>query len=144
MQITAFTDGAVRGNGGPGRVGMGVVLLHKEGTQVLHHKEFSHAEDREYATNNYAELMAIKYAAEGVLPEMREKVDLTIISDSEWCIKAIEGKYRISKNVELVLEIRNLLSTFRSWKFQWVRGHAGNEFNERANDLAQEAAGTAR
>ena len=62
-------------------------------------------------------------------------------SDSEFVIKTLHGRYRRHKNRDVWVEIDAELRRFRSIRFEWVRGHAGEQYNEIADRLANDAAG---
>jgi tyrosyl-tRNA synthetase len=60
-----------------------------------------------------------------------------IYSDSEYTIKVAQGVYQMKANPDLWSVYRELLSyRKRAPVFEWVRGHAGQEHNERADELA--------
>jgi ribonuclease HI len=140
-EVVVYTDGAVKGNGKPyGRIGAAAILSQMEGECVYSSKEIIVGFDAFPATNNLAELVAIKIGIEAILPKFRNQVDLLIRTDSEWAIKSITGQYRNLKcHLELIREIRVLLEGFGRWQFSWVRGHDGNEMNERCDQLASGA-----
>lgn len=143
MIIHIYADGAVQGNGKEegGVMGMGAVLLHlSQDGDILHEKELSWSEPAERATNNRAELLAIRNSVQGLKEELRDKIDLTVVSDSEWSIMVIEGKYKASVHLDLIGEIRTLFKKFKSAKLQWVKGHNKNAHNESADRLAFHAA----
>lgn len=143
MEITIYCDGGVSGNGGPGKMGMAAVLLLMEGDQIKREHARSWRMESSYATNIQAELWAVSYGLGEIKPECRPKVDLRILTDSAWVVKAVTGVYKkVSAHPELLEEIRRQLAEFRSAKLEWVRGHAGDTYNEKANELAQREAGT--
>ena len=135
--ITIYTDGASRGNPGPG--GYGVILM--SGT---HRKELSQGYLR--TTNNRMELMAV---IAGLKALKKPKQQVTIYSDSQYVVKAIEEGWLKNwirndfkggkKNKDLWLEFHELAKEHHI-KFKWVRGHAENTFNNRCDVLATEAA----
>jgi ribonuclease HI len=141
LRIYAYCDGAVKGNGKAGRVGMGVVLNYYEGLEIVKTTTHSWGMNYDPVTNNLAELLAIRNTLH-VINGCPEHIYLCIHSDSEWAVKAINGEYRISHHVDLVKEIRALGAEFDIFQVVWVRGHAGHEWNEKANELAQREAGT--
>lgn len=137
--IDAYTDGGVKNNGGEGRMGMGVVLI---GPRTI---ELQKAIDAENATNNRAEMHAILMALECIKPPCRPQTRMRIITDSQWCINSITGKWKgVTKNLDLIAEARALIEQYQSVEFEYVRGHNGDPDNERANELAQRQAGTWR
>lgn len=134
--IQLYTDGASRGNPGPG--GYGVVL--KCGP---HYKEMSAG--YVCTTNNRMELLAV---IEGLEAIKRKNAVVHVYSDSSYVVKAVnEGwlqKWIIKglekqKNPDLW---QRFLKIYRKHNvtFFWVKGHAGHPENERCDKLAVEAA----
>ena len=135
--ITIYTDGAARGNPGPG--GYGVVLMSGN-----HRKELS--QGFKLTTNNRMELMAVIAGLEAL---KKENLSVTIYSDSQYVVKAVEEgwlKNWIATNFKGGKKNRDLwmkfyqLSQAHKLKFIWVRGHADNPWNNRCDQLATEAA----
>ena len=134
-RITIYTDGAARGNPGPG--GYGVVLL--SGT---HRKELS--EGFELTTNNRMELLAVIVGLETLkVPDSQ----ITIYSDSKYVVDAVEKKwlwgwekkrFKGKKNADLWIRFLRVYSKHQV-KFVWVKGHANIPGNERCDQLAVEA-----
>ena len=130
-----YTDGACRGNPGPG--GWGAILVYGK-----YEKEMSGGE-RE-TTNNRMELMA---AISG-LEALKEKCSVTLYSDSKYIVDAyLEGwveSWRAKgwrrgkeplKNPDL-WERLVALTDYHEVKFVWVKGHNGHSYNERCDALA--------
>ena len=140
-RVTIYTDGACSGNPGPG--GWGAVLL-----SGSHRKEISGGETQ--TTNNRMELTAAIEALKAL--KTRSKVDLFTDSTyvkkgiTEWIVnwKANGWKRRSGKkflpvkNADLWRELDRLVAQ-HDVTFHWVEGHAGNEENERCDELAREA-----
>jgi ribonuclease HI len=141
--VIVFTDGACRGNPGPG--GYGVVLRYGK-----HRLELSAGYAR--TTNNRMELLAAIVALE----ELSEPCEVDLHSDSKYLIDAIVKNWikgwkakgwktstgQPVKNQDLWLRLIKAAEPHKvDWK--WVRGHAGNVENERCDVLAV-AAATAR
>ena len=136
-KIVMYTDGAARGNPGPG--GYGVVLIYGS-----HKKELSKGYKR--TTNNRMELMAVIAGLEAL---KKEGLDITIYSDSQYIVKAIEEGWLEKwvktdfkggkKNKDLWLHYYEL-SKKHKIRFVWVRGHAENIYNNRCDILATDAA----
>ena len=134
--ITIFTDGASRGNPGPG--GYGAVLKFNS-----HRKELS--EGFRLTTNNRMELLAVIRA----LQELKMTgIPVTIYSDSKYVVDAIEKGwlwgwqkkgFKDKKNPDLWLRYIPLHLKYKP-QFVWVRGHAGHLENERCDVLAVAAA----
>lgn len=135
-QLVIYTDGAARGNPGPG--GYGIVM---QWGNVR--KEF--AQGFRLTTNNRMELMAVVVALKQLT---REGVDVVIYSDSAYVVNAIEKGwihgwvktgFKDKKNVDLW---QQFLTYYRKHKvkFVWVKGHADNPMNNRCDELATAAA----
>jgi len=137
MQIIIYTDGASRGNPGPG--GYGAVLIWGEVKKEL-------SQGYRLTTNNRMELMAVIAALEAM---KKNNLDLLIYSDSNYVVKAVEEGWLKNwikanfkggkKNKDLWLRF-NDLSKNHKLKFKWVKGHADNFYNTRCDELATEAA----
>jgi ribonuclease HI len=134
--ITIYTDGAAKGNPGPG--GFGAVLISGK-----HRKEIS--QGFKLTTNNRMELLSVITALEALKTEGQ---DVTIYSDSQYVVYAVEKGwvfgwekkgYKKKKNVDLW---QRFLKVFRKHKvkFVWVRGHADNAMNNYCDMLAVSAA----
>jgi ribonuclease HI len=137
--IIAFTDGAcIKNPGGPAGwcallwastdVQDGIV---RQGAPAL--ECYGHIPKSKTTTNNRAEIAAVL----AVLSIAPPGLPLAIHSDSEYTIKVAQGTYQMKANPDLWAVYRKLLS-FRKTPptFVWVRGHAGHEYNERADELA--------
>lgn len=139
-QVNIFTDGACKGNPGPG--GWGAILDYK-GTR----RELSDGEPQ--TTNNRMELSAVIAA----LSALTEPCEVTLTSDSKYVVDAV-GKgwvYRWKKrgwkksdnspalNSDLWEKLLPLLSKHKV-TFVWIKGHAGHPENERCDELAVAAA----
>ena len=136
--IELFTDGACSGNPGPG--GWGVVLRYGQ-----HEKELSGGEKE--TTNNRMELTA---AIEG-LSALTEPCEVHLVSDSKYLIdgmtkgwarswkskgwKKSDGKPALNPDLwEKLL----CLSEVHKITYEWIKGHAGHEYNEICDRLAVE------
>jgi ribonuclease HI len=138
--ITVYTDGACLGNPGPG--GYGAVLLYGG-----HRRELSGG--YRLTTNNRMEILAAAVALEA----LKEKCTVTLFSDSQYVVNAIQQGWALRwrqnnwrrNKTEMALNPDlwdRLLQTIEKHKveFRWVRGHAGNAENERCDQLAMAAA----
>lgn len=139
-QIEIYTDGACRGNPGPG--GYGAVLKYRQ-----HRKEISGG-FRE-TTNNRMEI----YAAIAALEQLIEPCEITLYSDSRYLVDAISKRWLANwrrrgwikadrqpvLNVDLWRRLEEAMAPHRL-KFVWVRGHASNAENNRCDELAVAAA----
>ena len=131
-KVTMYTDGGASGNPGPG--GYGTLLMYGE-----HVKEMS--EGFRLTTNNRMELLAVIVGLEALT---RDGVEVEVYSDSKYVVDAVMKRwvfnwekkgYKDKKNPDLW---QRFLRIYRkhSVKFHWVKGHAGNPLNERADELA--------
>ena len=136
-ELVIYTDGASRGNPGPGGYG---AILQWGGRR----KELSAGYRR--TTNNRMELMAVIAALEAL---NRDGLKITIYSDSQYVVKAVmEGwlKNWIATNFRGGKKNKDLWTHFHSLaqkhqiRFVWVKGHAENPFNNRCDELATAAA----
>ena len=135
--IEIYTDGACKGNPGPGGWG---VLLKAGGTE----KELFGGEAS--TTNNRMELMAVIQA----LSALKRPCEVTLFLDSQYVLKGItewlpgwkaKGWRTASKqpvkNVELWQQLDDLVQgSGHRIDWRWVRGHNGDPGNERADALA--------
>ena len=138
MTVAIYTDGACRGNPGPG--GWGAVLLYGE-----HRREISGAAPD--TTNNRMELTAAIRALEALNRHSAVTLytDSTYVKDgiTRWLPGWKARGWRTAskapvKNRDL-WEALDALVQGHDVTWHWVRGHAGNPENERADTLAREA-----
>jgi ribonuclease HI len=135
QSIIIYTDGAARGNPGPG--GYGVVLKYNG-----QRKEISGGFKK--TTNNRMELLAVIVALEAL---KRDNLKVRIYSDSKYVVDAINKgwlwnweskRFKKKKNPDLWLRFIELYRKF-DVEFNWVKGHANNPENERCDQLAVQA-----
>ncbi|MFN2112980.1 MAG: ribonuclease HI [Anaerolineales bacterium] len=140
-QVVIYTDGACSGNPGPG--GWGALLQFGK-----HEKELSGAE-RE-TTNNRMEITAAVMA----LRALKESCQVDLYTDSEYLKKGITewivnwkklgwrrgspGKTKPLANADLWQELDRAITSHQI-KWHWLKGHAGQAGNERADQLAVKA-----
>ena len=120
-----YTDGSCSGNPGPG--GWGVVLLENQNRYDLSGGEAA-------TTNNRMELTAVIRGLEAT-PEGSSSV---INSDSQYIVNTMNLGWKRNANKDLWGALVSLVKS-RDVKFIWVKGHAGNTWNEKADRLAVEA-----
>jgi len=134
-QVTIYTDGAAKGN--PGKGGYGTVLISGN-----HEKRLS--QGYILTTNNRMELLAVIIGLEA----LNQKCNVIIYSDSKYVVDSVEKgwvfgwekkEFKSKKNTDLW---KRFLSIYRNHnvKFKWVKGHAGNKYNEICDQLAVDAA----
>ncbi|MFC1886346.1 ribonuclease HI [Thermodesulfobacteriota bacterium] len=123
--IQIYADGASSGNPGPS--GVGVLLIFGG-----HQKEISRYIG--IATNNIAELQAIRTGLSAV---KNKDFPVRVFTDSGYAYGLLELGWKARKNVGLVTSIKNMMEGFRDLQIIKVKGHAGNEGNEKADLLAR-------
>ena len=135
--IKIFTDGACSGNPGIGGWGV-VILINDSGPFFLNGGEIQ-------TTNNRMELTAAIKA----LKYFKEHQLITLVTDSKYVKDGIESwitnwkkngwrtaSKKPVKNKELWVELDSQISKHKiNWK--WVKGHAGDKYNEKADFLAR-------
>ncbi len=136
-KIIAYTDGACSGNPGPGGWGVWLKAGH-------HEKELCGGEKN--TTNQRMELQAAIEA----LKALKKPSSITIVSDSKYVLNGItdwihgwkkkgwkNSKKEPVANREL-WEALDALNQMHDVDWQWVKGHSGDEGNERADELARQ------
>ena len=130
-QYMVYTDGGCSPNpGGPG--GFGIVFIDPETGETWEHSEGYRA-----TTNNRMELRAVLTA----LSMIREKGitgSFALHTDSQYVIRVATGEWRRLKNEDL-WDRYDILSEGLQFQFIWVKGHDGDPYIERCDDLATEA-----
>ncbi len=146
MHVIIYSDGSARGNpDGPG--GYGAVIQYTDSKGQLHEKELS--EGFNPTSNNRMELLGAITALEA----LNRPCEVDLYSDSSYLINAFEkgwlkswqrngwktaSKARV-KNQDLWKRMLEAASRHQiTW--HWVKGHAGQEMNERCDRLATTAA----
>jgi len=136
LVIEIYTDGAAKGNPGPG--GYGVILKKGE-----HEKELS--QGYRHTTNNRMELMAVIAGLEAM---KKDELNIVVFSDSKYVVDAVEKgwvfgwvkkNFKDKKNPDLWLRFLELYKKHKV-KFKWIKGHNDHPYNERCDRLAVAAA----
>ena len=133
--VIIYTDGACRGNPGPG--GWGVLIKYGELSKQLYGGDIS-------TTNNKMELTAAIMA----LKEIKEPCEIILYTDSKYVLQGIEewihnwkkrgwrgANKKPVKNIDLWKELDELRDE-HNIKWNWVKGHSGDPGNETADMLA--------
>ena len=145
--LKIYTDGGCHGNPGPGGWAFVIITKSFAGEQIVAQNKGGQKE----TTNNRMELTAVIEA----LRYLKTRNDLpgraTVITDSqyvqkgisEWIITWKKNSWRTSdkkpvKNKDLWEELDSFCGDFKL-NFEWVKGHAGNKYNEMCDVLTQDA-----
>jgi len=140
-EFFAYTDGACSGNPGPG--GWGALLIARDGDTIVKTREIKGGEAD--TTNNRMELLA---AIES-LNALGKPCAITVVTDSAYVKNGVtawihgwkRNGWKTSnkkpvKNVELWQRLDEAQARHKvTW--EWIKGHAGHEENERADELAR-------
>jgi len=139
--IQIYTDGSHWGNKG----GYGIVMIFKDASGVNHIKKFSEGSYVD-TTSNRMEMRAILHT----LIHVKTGFKIDIYSDSEYCVKGmnewlpnwlLDGTLQHRPNPDLWQKMWDELKRHEAAgskvRFNWIRGHAGNTFNEMADSLAK-------
>ena len=135
--INIYTDGACKGNPGPG--GWGALIIENGEKNEIFGGEAN-------TTNNRMEIMAVIMA----LRSIEKKCEITVFTDSTYVQKGINewiDKWKINgwrtsnrkdvKNKDLWVQLDSLNSEI-SINWMWVKGHSGHPENDRADFLANQ------
>jgi ribonuclease HI len=137
QSVTIHTDGACSGNPGPG--GWGAILEFGD-----HKKELKGGEA--HTTNNRMELMGAIAALEALTRpcEVDLHTDSMYLRDGimSWIKKWKQNGWKTAdkkpvKNIDLWQRLDTALAR-HTVRWHWVKGHAGHDMNERADELARE------
>ncbi len=129
-QVTIYTDGACKGNPGPGGY---AALLHTAGRSDTHEKLVSGRETTS-TTNNRMELRA----AIAGLTALKRPCQVTLLTDSTYVIKVATGS-NAKKNRDLVNRLRQLAAQ-HNVTFTHIRGHSNHPHNDRVDTEARRQA----
>lgn len=142
--IKIYADGGSRGNGSPEAIsGYGIVILYGE-----HIKEYY--EGFKQKTNNQMEIMGAIKSLELL---RRYDIPVELHSDSAYLINCMNNRWYVGwkkngwrnskkkpvENRELWEELLDQVAKFRKVDFIKVKGHSDNEWNNRADELANMA-----
>ncbi len=130
QKLIIYTDGACKGN--PGVGGWGAIMLFGDKIKEIN----GYAPN---TTNNRMELTAVIEA----LKVIKRQCEIIIYTDSqyvqrgmtEWLNGWIKKNWKNVKNPDLWQELVNVAAQY-SIEWRWVRGHNGDKYNERADELA--------
>lgn len=141
-KLTIYTDGACSGNPGPG--GYAAIIIDELGVESIV------SGGKKATTNNRMEMLALIGAlkkAHEIESDSSEKVEINLYVDSQYVLKGAtewlagwkKKNWKATsgpvKNRDLWEEIDQLLPGLKI-KWIWVKGHAGNKYNELADEIA--------
>lgn len=142
-----FTDGACRGNPGPGAW---AYVIQDKTEKVL----FQKADVSEVTTNNQMEMRSVIEGLEKILLEnpLSQGLSVYLSSDSQYVINGMttwmqgwkkrgwkKADNKAPENVELWKKLDNLIPQFKKIEYFWVKGHAGHPQNELCDEIANKA-----
>ena len=138
-QVYIYSDGACRGNPGPG--GWGTLIKFNDHEKIMKGAEIE-------TTNNRMELMA---AIQG-LETLTEACEVVLTTDSQYVKNGITewisawkargwktAAKKPVKNQDLWMRLDAAVNQHEKVDWQWVKGHSGHEENERVDELANQA-----
>ena len=150
--LKIFTDGGCSGNPGPGGWAYVMVLETFQGGKIVAEQWGG----EKNTTNNRMELTAVIESLRALKTMTEVPRQAAIYTDSQYVQKGItqwinnwkRNAWRTSdkkpvKNQDLWIELDSLAGEF-PLKWEWVRGHAGHEYNERCDRMTQEAIASVR
>jgi ribonuclease HI len=145
--LNVYTDGGCSGNPGPGAWAYVMVLSTFQGERkVLEEKRAE-----KYTTNNRMELHAVIAALRALKASDNLPRQATVYTDSQYVQKGITEWIQLWKRNSWFTSERRPVKNQDLWKeldaltgelalqWQWVKGHAGNTWNERCDHMVQEA-----
>ena len=138
-KLEIYTDGACLGNPGPG--GWAALIIDNNQEKIL-------SGNNEMTTNNRMELLAVIKALETI----NHHLEITIYTDSKYVINGITSwiknwktnDWKSSsktpvKNIDL-WKILDVNSQKQNIKWVWVKGHSGNNYNDKVDKIARNQA----
>ena len=140
-ELFAYTDGACSGNPGPG--GWGVLLIARDGETVVKERALSGGAPQ--TTNNRMELQAAIEALEA----LGRPSEITVVTDSTYVKNGVTGWIEGWKRNGWKTSAKKPVKNEDLWRalddaqarhqvtWEWIKGHAGHEENERADELAR-------
>ena len=145
LYIELYTDGACRGNPGMGAYAYVILLKNNNGDVIV---ETSNSKAYPDTTNNKMELLAVISGLKNIIELNVNTKSINVFTDSQYIVNAF-NKYWIDnwlkndfrrnkkdevKNIDLWENLISLLKNF-NYTFIWVKGHAGNKYNEMCDKL---------
>ena len=147
VSLKIYTDGGCHGNPGPGGWAYIIILKTFQGDKIVEERKGS----EKNTTNNRMELMAVIASLKTLKTSTNLPRQARVYTDSQYVQKGIsewihnwkKNSWRTSdkkpvKNQDLWMELDALAGEL-SLSWEWVKGHAGNEYNERCDRMTKEA-----
>ncbi len=132
-KLEIYTDGSCKGNPGPG--GWTAIILEPKAAKPLHILKGGN----QHTTNNRMEMMGIIEALKWLDQKKYHQTDVTLYSDSNLIIQTLLQGWKKKANQDLWKELDAVNEKF-SIKYQWVKGHAKNKWNNECDRIAQKEA----
>ncbi len=138
-EITIYTDGACLGN--PGAGGWGAIIIINKNEKII-------SGGSKETTNNRMEMLAVIEALKGV----SNKAVINLYTDSKYVINGILHWIKNWKTNEWKTSNNKPVKNYELWKkidfyntnfkinWCWVKGHSGDEYNEKVDKIAQKEA----
>jgi ribonuclease HI len=146
--FAVFSDGACRGNPGPGAYG--IIVLNATGEVLLKSTGID-----TNTTNNKMEILGVIKGLEGLFDKFLEdgfsssELPVFVYSDSKYVIDGInswvqgwkergwkKADGKVPENLNLWMELDRLKNNFSNINFVWIKGHAGHPQNELCDEMA--------
>lgn len=124
-RVTIYTDGAYHGHIDIG--GAAAILCCDE-------KQIEISKAYKGTTNNRMEI----YGAILAFERLKNPAEVTLIADSMYLLQTVAGNYRKLKNIDL-WERMDMLTSFHKINCKWVKGHSGDPYNEKCDQMAEAA-----
>ena len=122
-----FTDGAYSSTRDQGGIAF---VITQEDKNI-----FEYSKTYKTTTNNRMEMLACIVALESI----QEPSDVVLVSDSQYVVKTYTDNWKRKKNNDLWDRFDKAIKRHKSVNFEWIKGHANNEINNRCDRLAVEA-----
>ncbi len=140
--MVVYSDGACRGNPGPGSYGLYI--------ENLNESTYTESDSFKVTTNNKMELLGIIKGLEYAIKEDAKRV--LVVTDSKYAINGMESwmagwkargwkkaDKKTPENVEMWQILDRYKDKFSLLNFEWVKGHSGHPQNELCDQLANKA-----